>query len=101
VQIREQNSLLEDCTILLIVLNNFSTPSHHLATFLVIFYLLGMWNSSPLMIATQYAQDEIANFLLNQDDIKIDHVNDNGVSTLLIACSGKYQSYNNTQLDVS
>ena len=53
------------------------------------------------MIATQYAQDEIANFLLNQDDIKIDHVNDNGVSTLLIACSGKYQSYNNTQLDVS
>jgi hypothetical protein len=51
--------------------------------------LLGMWNSSPLMIATQYAHDEIANFLLDQDDVKIDHVNDNGVSTLLIACSGK------------
>jgi hypothetical protein len=69
-----------------------SRTSHlHLLTSIVISNLLGMWNSSPLMIATQYAQDEIANFLLDQDDVKIDHVNDNGVSTLLIACSGKYR----------
>ena len=41
------------------------------------------------MIATQYARVEIAHFLLGQAGIEIDHVNDKGVTTLLIACAGK------------
>ena len=41
------------------------------------------------MIATQYARVEIAHFLLGQAGIEIDHVNDKGVTTLLIACAGE------------
>ena len=41
------------------------------------------------MIATQYARIEIAHFLLGQVGIEIDHVNDKGVTTLLIACAGE------------
>ena len=41
------------------------------------------------MIATQYGRVEIAHFLLGQAGIEIDHVNDKGVTTLLIACAGE------------
>ena len=50
---------------------------------------LGMWNSSPLMIATQYSKMEIAHYLMSRPNLRIDHVNDKGVTALLLACSGE------------
>ena len=43
-----------------------------------------MWNSSPLMIAIQYDKIEIVNYLLDFDAIGFDHVNDKGVTALLL-----------------
>ena len=51
--------------------------------------LLGMWNTSPLMTAIQYDKRDIAHYLLDQIDIDVDHINDYGVTALLLACSGK------------
>ena len=41
------------------------------------------------MIAIQYDKMEIVNYLLDFDKIDFDHVNDKGVTALLLACSGK------------
>ena len=40
------------------------------------------------MIAIQYDKMEIVNYLLDFDKIHFDHVNDKGVTALLLACSG-------------
>ena len=40
------------------------------------------------MIAIQYDKIEIVNYLLDFDTIGFDHVNDKGVTALLLACSG-------------
>lgn len=49
--------------------------------------LLGMWNSTPLIVATQYGQKEIANMLLAESDLgDLNHRNDKGASVLLYAC---------------
>lgn len=49
--------------------------------------LLGMWNSTPLIVATQYGQKEIANMLLTESDLgDLNHRNDKGASVLLYAC---------------
>ena len=41
------------------------------------------------MIATQHARIEIAHFLLSEIGIEIDRVNDEGVTTLFLACAGE------------
>lgn len=49
--------------------------------------LLGMWNSTPLIVAIQYRQIDIINLLLKQNNINnINHCNDKGGSALLFAC---------------
>jgi len=49
--------------------------------------LLGMWNSTPLIVAAQYGQQDIARLLLSQIDVgDINHTNDKGASVLLYAC---------------
>ena len=49
--------------------------------------LLGMWNSTPLIVATQYAQTEIAAMLLGLPELgDLNHLNDKGASALTYAC---------------
>ena len=63
-----------------------STPSVTMPT-VNVNSLLGMWNSTPLIVATQYGQKEIANMLLAESDLgDLNHRNDKGASVLLYAC---------------
>lgn len=56
-------------------------------TAVVVNHLLGMWNATPLIVATQYGQKEIALELLKLSDLgNLNHVNDKGASALLFAC---------------
>ena len=49
--------------------------------------LLGMWNSTPLIVAVQYGQLEIANLLLAEPKLgNLNHINEKGASVLLYAC---------------
>jgi hypothetical protein len=49
--------------------------------------LVGMWGSSPLIVAVQYRQEEIAQLLLEQPDIgNINQLNDKGASALVYSC---------------
>jgi len=49
--------------------------------------LLGMWNSTPLIVAVQYGQVEIAHLLLAEPNLgNLNHINEKGASVLLYAC---------------
>lgn len=49
--------------------------------------LLGMWSSTPLIVATQYSQKEIASILLGMKHVgDLNHRNEKGASVLLYAC---------------
>lgn len=54
---------------------------------IVINQLIGMWNATPLIVAAQYGQKEIALELLKLSELgNLNHVNDKGASVLLYAC---------------
>jgi ankyrin repeat protein len=46
-----------------------------------------MWGSTPLIVALQYGQKEIAEILLQENELgDLDHSNEKGASALLYAC---------------
>jgi len=45
-----------------------------------------MWGNTPLITACQYARQDIALFLLAQDDVNINILNEKNVSALLFSC---------------
>lgn len=50
-------------------------------------HLIGMWGSTPLIVAAQYGQKEIILLLLNQQDLgDLNHINEKGATLLLYAC---------------
>jgi ankyrin repeat protein len=49
--------------------------------------LVGMWGSTPLIVALQYGQKEIAERLLREEELgDLNHINEKGASSLLYAC---------------
>lgn len=46
----------------------------------------GMWSNTPLVVACQYGHSSIAQLLLQQPDVDLNHSNDNGATALLFAC---------------
>lgn len=49
--------------------------------------LLGMWNSTPLIVAAQYGQNEMAKLLMSETNLgDLNHRNEKGASVLLYAC---------------
>jgi uncharacterized cupin superfamily protein len=49
--------------------------------------LVGMWGSTPLIVALQYGQKEIAELLLQENELgDLNHNNEKGASALLYAC---------------
>jgi hypothetical protein len=48
--------------------------------------LVGMWGSTPLIVALQYGQKELAELLLSLEDVgDLNHTNDKGASPLVLA----------------
>jgi ankyrin repeat protein len=48
---------------------------------------IGMWNSTPLITASQYNKPDIVKMLLGQTGVNVNHVNEKGASALLYSCS--------------
>lgn len=53
---------------------------------------LGMWSSTPLMIALQFDFVNIAELLLSTSGIDVNHINEKGATALLYACMGGFES---------
>ena len=49
--------------------------------------MIGMWGSTPLIVAIQYGQQEVVDMLLSLDNLgDLNHCNEKGGSALLYAC---------------
>jgi hypothetical protein len=53
----------------------------------------GMWDSSPLIIALQYSRKDIIEYLMSKPLLNVDHVNDKGITALLLAAAGMYSTF--------
>ena len=60
----------------------------------------GMWNTSPLMTAIQYGHLAVADYLLQQSDIDVNHANERGSTAMLLACADGYAALVKRLLDL-
>ena len=60
----------------------------------------GMWNTSPLMTAIQYGHLAVADYLLQQSNIDVNHANEKGSTAMLLACADGHAALVKRLLDL-